>query len=128
MPCNCDHLEPTGEEIEYSKIACLLDEFKGIKMNKVHWRGMHPKVYSQTYDKYQTIRKGMKEDLVASLSALYPEQLGRCSLEMQIWWRDYKKEETKKADRLVEKVHKNHLREQGLSKLTKEEKEALGLK
>ena len=52
MPCNCDYMEATSKEKELSKIACLLDELDGKPFNKNHWEGYHPKVYSQTYDKY----------------------------------------------------------------------------
>jgi len=101
MPCNCDHLEPTREEVRLSKIACLLDELRtgNHKINSNHWGGMHPKVYSQTYDKYEVPPEGMKEKLVQALSMMSPEKLQTYSLEMQMWWRDYCAEalERKKA-------------------------------
>lgn len=50
------------------------------------------------------------------------------SLEMQIWWRDHQEKDREREKEESEKAERNKVREAALSKLSKEEKEALGLK
>jgi len=125
MPCNCDYMEPTEREIELSRIACLVDELDGKQIDKTWWKGYHPNVYSQTYDRYSELVESYSEEVLAERLRLV--DISKHSLEMQIWWRDYQ-ERNLKAQREADKVayHKT-LVESALSKLTNEEKMALGL-
>lgn len=125
MPCNCDFMTPNPIEIKMSKVACLLDELDGKPINKNHWEGMHPRVYNQTYDRYAAGYDDLA--MVAELVEKIKEaDVTKYSLEMQMWWRDY--QEAEKA-RIGEK-NANEAREmakaRALSKLTEEEKAALG--
>lgn len=121
MPCNCDHLEPNSTERKMSKVACLLDEFKGKKINRSHWNGMHPDVYSQTYDRYAPYRDH-KEMIKALVAKIENCDLTQQSLEMQMWWRDYQLVKEKKV-----KKKKKSDRDIALGKLTAKDKKALGI-
>jgi len=126
MPCNCDHLEPNSTERRVSKIACLLDEFDGKTFNSSYWNGMHPSVYSQTYDKYagEFSEIEMLKDLVERIALV---DVTFYSLEMQMWWRDYlgKFVEAEKVARL--EAAKEEVRKVALKKLSAKERSALGV-
>lgn len=125
MPCNCDHLEPRGEEVRMSKVACLLDEFDGKPFNRNHWQGMHPAVYNQTYDRYagNYDASQMVQKLVSKIQAT---DVTKLSLEMQIWWRDYQQEHNAKILQAEKEKQEQEIRQSALSKLTDGEKKALG--
>lgn len=86
MPCNSDHLEPFNRELELSRVACLLDELKGITWNKSSWNGYHPKVYNQHISK--SVADGMIAELCKKIRQI---DVSEYSLELQIWWRDHQK-------------------------------------
>ena len=126
MPCNCDHLEPSRTEIKMSKVACLLDEFNGKKIDGCHWRGMHPKVYNQTYDRYAGDYDAaeMTQELVEKIKAC---RVTDYSLEMQVWWRDYQKRNLDEAAKVQAEKEEQEQRNNALGKLTDTDKKALGL-
>ena len=127
MPCNCDYMNPSAEEIEVSKMACILDELNGGEIDKTYWKGYHPKVYSQTYDRYNNpvSKKELEAILVDALSKVDVTQY---SLEVQMWWRDYQELKQIKIKKQRAKCKKIDIRKRALDKLTDEEKIALGLK
>ena len=108
-------------ERELSKVACLLDELDGKKkLNRDHWRGYHPRVYSQRAD---------ADALVAELcSRLQGVDVSECSLEMQIWWRDHKEADKKRAADAIAKAKTEKQKRAALKKLTPHERKLLGLK
>jgi hypothetical protein len=140
MPCNCDYLEPN---IKYSKIHCVIDEFVidellGKQVPKDWWRGYHPNVYNQTYDKYANFHKKSEIDILEHMHRIIAkicedEQLATedviatLSFEAQIWWRDYTNELVNNYKEQEEKRKKREVAKRGLEKLSDEEKEALGL-
>lgn len=122
MPCRCDYLEPTALEIEASRVAYLLDEIESGRISSSKFNGgTHPSVYGKC-------DRTLANNLTVRLcDALKEADVSKYSLEMQIWWRDHqekdrKREQEEKSEQKLEKIRKN-----ALSKLTKAEKEALGL-
>lgn len=92
MPCNCDHLEATNLEIEISRVACLLDEIKGRKINKNNWRGYHPEIYGK-------VTRRLGDEYTAKLCSILKEKdVSKYSLEMQIWWRDHQKADEERLE------------------------------
>jgi hypothetical protein len=119
-------MEPSATEIEVSKMACILDELNGGKIDKVYWKGYHPKVYSQTYDKYNnSISKEELEKIL--VIALKKVDVTKYSLEVQMWWRDYKERDKVTKSVLKEKRKQDKIKEKALAKLTPEEKAVLHL-
>lgn len=120
MPCNSDHLSATRRESELSKVACLLDELDGKKkINRDHWDGYHPRVYNKNVD---------ADAMVAELcSRLQKISVRKCSLEMQIWWRDHQEADKKRAKAAVAKAKTAKQRRAALAKLTPHERRLLKL-
>lgn len=83
MPCNSDYMEPSKQEQNIARVACLLDELEGRPINPNHWAGYHPKTYNKT-------TKALCDLLVSTLcQKLQTIDVTKQSLEMQIWWRDH---------------------------------------
>jgi len=121
MPCNCDHLEATQLEVETSKVACLLGELKGIKINKDSWEGYHPDVYGK-------VDRKLADKLTKKLcSALQKEDVSKYSLEMQIWWRDHQEADKKRIEKELQEEEDHKALKKALSKLTEHEKKLLKL-
>lgn len=124
MPCNCDHMGANNREVELSKIACCLEEIlERKKINKNDWGGYHPKIYSKH------ISNKKANEMISKLCRLCSEadDITKYSLELQMWWRDHQELDRQRLEReRIEALDKKH-REEGLAKLTKEEKKALGL-
>lgn len=129
-PCNSDYMEPHNSEIEHSQIACVLDEIEGRKTDRAWWRGYHPKVYCQTYDKYNSKYdpEKMLATVVNVLSHKARIQIQSYSLELQMWWRDYLEAEEKETRRKKNEKKRAALKKKALGKLNYAEKKALGLK
>ena len=104
-----------------SKVACLMDELDGKKkINRDHWRGYHPRVYNEDVD-----ADTMTAELCARLQAV---DVTDYSLEMQIWWRDHKAADKKRAKAAVAKAKTDKQRAAAIKKLTPHERKLLGLK
>jgi len=112
-------MDPTKKEVEISKVACLLDELNGAKINKAYWSGYHPIVY----------KKNVDADALVSLlcSKLQNLDVSQYSLELQTWWRDHKEADRKRLDDEIERQKTNEERANALSKLTPYERKLLGL-
>jgi hypothetical protein len=123
MPCNCDHLEPSSYEKQISKVACLLDELNGKKdLDRSHWGGMHPKVYSKC-------TKELADKMTAELcSRLQNTDVTKHSLEMQMWWRDHQLADKQRIERELQEKKNDHDRKAAIAKLTPHERQLLGLK
>lgn len=122
MPCNSDYMNASGYEIALSQVACLLDEVEGKPIDKSHWSGYHPRVYSRG------LSKADGDAMVARLCTfLRDADVTRYSLEMQIWWRDHLKADQARIERELRKSEKEAERKQALSKLTPAERKLLGL-
>ena len=120
MPCNSDHLRATHKEREMSKVACLMDELDGKKINRDRWDGYHPRVYNKRVD-----ADAMTAELCARLQEV---DVADYSLEMQIWWRDHTEADKKRAEASVEKAKNEKQKRAAMEKLTPRERKLLGLK
>lgn len=120
MPCDSSHLQATHKEREMSKVACLMDELDGKKFSRDRWEGYHPRVYNQRVDAVA---------MVAELCARLQEvDVTDYSLEMQIWWRDHKEADKKRAAAAISKAKTEKQKRAALKKLTPHERKLLGLK
>lgn len=123
MPCNSDHMNPMGREIELSRVACLLDEIDGIPIDANRWRGYHPLIYGKS------ISKDKADRLVSTLCrTLQGADVTRYSLEMQIWWRDHQAADRERERREKEEAQSELDRRIAISKLTPRQRRALGIK
>lgn len=120
MGCNSDYMAANGEEIQLSRVACLLDELTtGCAINKSHWSGYHPRVYCQNVN---------ADSLVAELcEKLQSVNVSKCSLEMQIWWRDHVEADKQRASDEVAKAKTDEEKQAAIAKLTPHERKILGL-
>lgn len=119
MPCNCDYLEATGKEIALSRVACLLDELRGVPFNKSYWGGYHPAVYNRPIDGDKLV-----EDLCTQLQGVDVKEY---SLEMQMWWRDHQKADKDRIEHEIARLKNNEDRAAAMAKLTPYERNLLGL-
>lgn len=126
MPCNSDHMYPNPNEVIASQCLTILDELNGKKFNKDNYKGYHPDAYNVGITK-----KGCDSftaQVCERLTEIEKQQdIRKYSLELQMWWRDHKEVDKKREEKEKEKLKREKLKKKALSKLTKEEKLALGL-
>lgn len=131
MPCDCGYMEATWAEREISRVACLIDQIKGKKkIDPSHWDGYHPRVYGQSGSaNSEALKKELYDEIMKR-----DRPITSYSLEMQIFYRDYvkdqKKKERKKELRAIEKKKKEQEekeRQAILAKLSDREKKLLRL-
>ena len=111
MPCKCDYMEPNRRELESKVVLNLLHEV-GLEESKIGYYGRVKTVDEDT----RKLCKFCQENDVTNYS-----------LELQIWWRDHKEMDKKRREMEESKVKQEIIKQSALSKLTEEEKEALGL-
>lgn len=114
MPCISDYQEPTAREQESVRVLTLLKEV-GVKNKKFH----------HLYGDPQNLNYDTR--LLCDWCKQNKDRISQCSLELQIWWRDHEIADKKRRVREEEKEREKTLRESALSKLTKEERKALGV-
>jgi len=125
MPCNCDHMEPTYREAKLGHIRSLLDELSGLFFNHAK-SSMHRSVYNEGIS--DEVADSWISDLCKRCTTLEVRgELMSWSLELQIWWRDHKIEDAKKAAEIKEVLHKIKARNTVIDKLTAEERKVLGV-
>lgn len=124
MPCNSDYMEPNAYEKNMSMVMCLLDELAGKSDPHRGINGYHSEVYgtSNVHD------KKWRDTKVAELcSACHSVNVIDYSLELQMWWRDHQKADQKRIEQEKQDAKNEAARKKALNKLTKEDREALGL-
>lgn len=124
MP-NGDHLYqgPTGKECRLSRVFCMLDELDGKSWTEDEWYGKHPKVYGHANELNEQALTGQLVYEINELGTAITDY----SLELQMWWRDYK-ERVRKVDELARvAVRREQKRKAALAKLTPDERKLLGL-
>lgn len=129
MPCRSDYLEPNQFEVEAGRLDCLLTELKTgehVNPQSPEWRGGHPMYYNRGPTKSDI--DSLTAALCKRLTAMTPEQIQQCSLEMQIWWRNHQRADAKRKAIAQENRRQEAMRKRALAKLTPEEQKALGLK
>jgi len=99
MPCSSSSYESSGDEVAFSKVACLLGELNGEPFDEQHWRGYHPAVYGKCLNAEQ-------EDLLVSTlcDSLKGKNITDFSLEMQMWWRDHQAADAKRIEKEMEEA------------------------
>jgi predicted Rossmann fold nucleotide-binding protein DprA/Smf involved in DNA uptake len=128
MPCNSDYMEASSFERRMSQVVCLLEEIAtGIPVDPTsgNWQGYHPSVYNGAMKKEEADK--LVERLCSILKNTDPKKIKEYSLEMQVWWRDHQKADAQRDALEKSKQHEEQLRKQALSKLSKAERNALGL-
>lgn len=126
MPCNSDHMYPHPNEVIASQCLTILDELNGKKFNKDNYGGYHPDAYNVGITK-----KGC-DSLTAQVCEKMTEiekrqDISKYSLELQIWWRDHQLADKERFKKDLDIIEKEKLKKKALSKLTYEERLALGL-
>jgi hypothetical protein len=133
MPCNCDHLNPTTLEIEIARAARLLNFVR----SKV--RLVPSKLATENSDpnRYPTKETGdiITEQLCTLLGKMSKGQQEKIvynahdavSRDLASWWAAHQAADKAREEQERAVKAKKKLREQGLSKLTKKERDALGL-
>lgn len=121
MPCNSDYMKATNDEVNLSIVFGLLDELNTGILPSDFGTGYDKRAYSHYDDELLDIKT---EELCAHLQGI---DVSTYSLEMQMWWRDHQKADTQRIkDELFNIMHTKD-KEIALSKLTKYEKELLGI-
>jgi hypothetical protein len=126
MPCNSEHLNANRLEIELSRVLMLIEELDtGIPVNtrSSDWDGYRSGVYNNGGD----LRLKADQATATLCSRLQTIDVSKFSLEMQMWWRDHQKADEAREKAEKEKAEALSLRASALSKLTPEERKALGL-
>ncbi len=109
MPCQSDYLEPTDRERESIKVRGFL---KGLGLS-VKPAGEHGDVANLDRDTKRLCTWCKNYDVK------------NYSLELQIWWRDHQIADRKRTEQWAKDLRQRTLRDQAISKLSKEELDAL---
>lgn len=124
MPCNGEYLNANEVEINYSKVLALLEEVKTGVLPDYFGDGYYEKSYSKAN---QQLLDHAVAELCAKLSNYDPHELSKCSLELQIWWRDHQKADIERVKKKMDDAARNRAISHAMAKLTPEEQELLGL-
>ena len=126
MPCLSHESGPSRRAIEYGRVKCLLAELgTGAPVNpdSPEWKGYINNFSNQNLNSATAqLCEALKE-----IETECPEELGRCSLELQIWWRDHKKTDAERRKKEAEEKKTQDEKDAALRKLTPHEKNLLGL-
>lgn len=124
MPCRSDHCEPSAFEIAASRAFAVLDELcGGPPVTARDWAGYHRDVYSRA------VSRAKLDEITSQCCALLALRHGGArglSLEAQLWWREHQAADARRCDAETKAANSKRLQEQALSKLTAQEREALG--
>jgi len=135
MPCNCDHMEPTAHEAESRRVADFIlwvNKKRGEKTER--WISKASKTYYGNADKVHVLTatlcrmlRDLQERDVDEFERIVYNARSSKSRKLADWWETHKAADAARIAKEKEKLEKDELRKQALSKLTKQEKEALGL-
>lgn len=126
MPCNCDHMEPTGHEAESHRVAEFLvwldadvpDWVRAAARNNYGNRSRVDELTAMLCERCE--HRDFRQEMDGRRSERMAYKLG-------LWWLDHQKADREKERAAKEKEDAERLRRQALGKLTGEEKKALGL-
>lgn len=122
MPCNSDHMNPSGDEHEISRVLCVIDEHIGNHVKDSWWKGYHPTVYNRGMSK--SVRDKYTEQACRMCRTRGTAAL---SLEAQVWWREHQRMDVVRQRRERQAKKDKAEKELALSKLTSREKKLLGV-
>ena len=128
MP-NGDHQQSTWYEKRASKVFALLDELDGLgKPDPAKYgNGYDKRAYGNYWDSNTEDLEALETRLAARLRHIRESEFADLSLEMQIWWRDYKDAMTAKEKEDARMTAIACAKEIALAKLTPEERALLKL-
>lgn len=122
MPCDSSHLSANSGEIDTSRVLCVLDELDGRAVEPSWWEGYHPKAYSN-----HVTRETLDKLTAAACARLKgTPNVGKYSLELQIWWRNHQAADATKEEQRLAQEKRAELVKGAVGKLTPEERKALG--
>lgn len=111
MGCNSDYMRATpAEELSKQLMGLLLEA--GLINHEAGYYGQPDKIDEHTQMLCQFCQNN---------------DVGKCSLEFQIWWRDHQKADKERLDREQEALKTKNEREAALDKLTPYERKLLGV-
>lgn len=119
MPCVSDYMEPTEREKESVRVKEFLREIDGKPFD-------HDRPHGDMYGDIKNLNSDTAR-LCSFLKTNSERNVKNFSLELQIWWRDHKKADEKREQQEKQSKEKLKLIQSAKSKLTKKEREALGL-
>lgn len=128
MPCNSDHMDPQGSEIEMSQVYMLLDEIegrtpKGARPKQSDWHGYDARVYGQRLSKEACDAATAR--LCTAIQAV--DDVTGYSLELQLWWRDHQEIDRLRLQAQMRNARTEEAKRGALAKLTLYERKLLGL-
>jgi len=115
MPCNCDHIEPNYRERESAKVIDLLVEVGLLREDKA--QGIYGDVVNLDFHTEQLCDFCQQDNGYVS----------RCSLELQMWWRDHQKADKERLKQEQMEAKTDEEKSVALKKLSPYERELLGL-
>jgi hypothetical protein len=123
VPCTYDEPEPDARQIYLSQALCALDELDGKKFDPAWWRnGCYPRAGTMS----ATEANNLVANLCSRLQDIESSFLSNYSLELQMWWRDHQKDDTKRIREEILKHKQDADRRAALAKLTPYERKLLG--
>ena len=133
MPCNSDYLEPTRYETEIANAATLLVWLQ----KKLNQTVGAIEIYCSNAMNYPKTKDGdyIVAKLCSLVKSLSKEDFELCvynardetSRKLATWWEEHEKADKKRIKKELKQQQLIQIRKQALSKLTAEEKKALGL-
>lgn len=103
MPCISYYLDPNEREVEASKVLALLEEIKTGELPTWFGNGAHHLVYKKTSQE-------MLDEHTAELCKLLSkEDVTIFSLEMQMWYREHKKADSRREAQEKREKSKYHI-------------------
>lgn len=134
MPCNSDYLEPRGREVELHRAARLY-QYVLLSTHKP----VPQRVQQAAESIYGQDRNGDPVDCVSALCAaikrmdnamqkrvVYTAE-SRDARDLANWWEDHQQADSQREAAEADEKKQAALKARALKKLTKEEREALGL-
>ncbi len=121
MPCRSGYHEPSKREIESIKVMDFLyHEAKLIRLHGSHGiDGYYATPDVKDLDEHTALLCDFCKNA---------EDITKCSLELQIWWRDHLIADERRLERERKEAEMRKKREEAASKLTDEERKILGIK
>ena len=120
MPCRSDYLEANPLEVELSRVLVCLAVLESRVVKG--WDGYHKDAYNKA-----TQEKLDKKTAELCGKLKKEKDVTKYSLELQTWWRDHKKADKRHEQEDKEEKRKANLRKAAAKRLTKKQREALGI-
>lgn len=129
MPCRSDYLEPTEQEKELRRAAKLLVWLMQTLGQTPDEKFVHAakSPYGAGVDAVPSLCATIKGLDASQLEAIVYNPHSRMSRNLANWWERHQKEDAKREAKEDAERKRQEFRKSGLARLTKEEREALGI-